>query len=113
MNQQELSDFVARVGIVDRVAAYRIRDEVTYLAVTVRFETPFKGSSYSDEKKVDNVEIAMPPDSGVNPGDVVSLSLGFKSPFGQRFNLALEATNGEEDDDVLEVMVEDGMKEGV
>jgi hypothetical protein len=54
--------------------------------------------------------LILPVDSGVNPGDVAVINVAFQSPFGQRFQPALEAsTNGEEDDDVLDVMVEDSL----
>ena len=92
---------IDRAGIVEGVKARRKNTEVVSLAVTVRFETMLVDSyAYSDDTVVDEVVFSVPPNSGVNPGDVVVMSLGFKSPFGQRFVPAL--TMSDELDDVDE-----------
>lgn len=102
--------FVSRPGIIDKVRAVRKAGEVVRLDVMVRVETEFAQSYYSDDKHVDEMSFSMPADSQVNPGDVVSINMQFASPFGERFQPALEASTTD-DDDVLEVEVEAGMIE--
>jgi hypothetical protein len=92
------STIVSRVGIVDAVAARRDSGEVKYLVASVRFETEIEDEySYSDKKRVDNVDIAVPVAAGVNPGDVVELHVQFISPFGQRFQPALTVSESDEE----------------
>jgi len=90
---------IERAGIVEGVKARRKNTEVVSLAVTVRFETMLVDSyAYGNtETQTDEVIFSLPPDSGVNPGDVVVMSLAMKSPFGQRFVPALTVSNEEDD----------------
>jgi len=105
--------YLTRAGIVDRVEAVRKSGEVLRLNVKVRVETEYSTQYYNDDKHIDEMVFSLPVDSGVNPGDLVSISMQFANPIGQRFQPALEAStvDEDEDDDVLEVMVEDGMIE--
>lgn len=98
------------VGIVDRVSAKRNNaGEVLRLETTVRIETKFETTYYGQDYQVDELVLSLPVDAQVNPGDVVAISMLFESPTTARFQPALEASNGDEDE--LEVMVEDGMVE--
>ena len=102
------SGWVNRPGVVEGVEAVRQGKEVLYLKTKLRFETEFKTAYYSDDNKVDEISIALPVDAAVNPGDVVALQIQFANPLGQRFVPALEVST---DEDVLDVMVEDGLIE--
>ena len=115
--------YLSRAGIVDRVEAVRNNaGEVLRLNLKVRAETEFQQLYYKNEKHVDELTFSVPVDSGINPGDLVAISMQFANPIGQRFVPALEASTVEdedddfdddEDDDVLEVMVEEGLIEEV
>lgn len=109
MIKTEETGFVSRPGIVDKVHARRKGGDVVRLDVMVRVQTEFPQTYYTDEAHVDEMMFSMPPDSRVNPGDVVSINMQFAAPFGQRFKPALEASTS--DDDVLEVEVEAGLIE--
>lgn len=101
--------FISTAGIVDKVEAKRNgAGDVLRLSVIVRVETDYAQTYYSENKHVDEIMLSLPVDSRVNPGDVASVTVAFQSPFGDRFRPALEVSNGD-DDDVLDVMVEDGM----
>lgn len=100
-----MEQHISRAGIVDAVSARRRNSEVVSLAVNVRFETMLVDRyAYGDSStQTDEVVFSVPPNSGINPGDVVVMELSFKSPFGQRFVPALsvgdeEAIDDEEDD---------------
>lgn len=85
-----------RIGIVDGVTAHRKDGNVSYLVAKLRFETDEKGIYYGDKNRVDNLEVAFPVGSPVNPGDLVELNLRVSSPFGARFAPALEAGSSDE-----------------
>ena len=87
--------YIQRIGIVDAVKAKRKdsseQREVMFLTATVRFETELEtGANYGDKHRTDVVEIAVGAREGVNPGDLVAMTLTFTSPTGQRFQPALE-----------------------
>ena len=90
---------IERAGIVEGVSARRKNSEVVSLAVTVRFDTMLMDSyAYGENStQIDEVTFSVPPNSGINPGDVIVMTLGSKSPFGQRFVPAL--TVGEDDEE--------------
>ena len=99
---------ISRAGIVEGVKAKRKGSEVVSLAVSVRFDTMLIDEyayGSSGETKVDEVQFHVPPNSGINPGDVVVINLDFKSPFGQRFVPALTVGDDnpadELDEDIL------------
>lgn len=100
-----MSEQISRAGIIDGVTARRKNDgnEVVSLGVKVRFDTYLnKTYNYGEQKtEVDEVMFSMPPNSNVNPGDVVVMTLDFKSPFGQRFVPALTMSD-ENPADVLD-----------
>lgn len=87
-------EHISRVGIVDSVSARRHGGEVKHLRVRVRVEADVPSAEWvaSGETKVqiDEISLSLPVESGVNPGDIVVLSASFKSPFGERFQPALE-----------------------
>jgi hypothetical protein len=90
---------ITRAGIVEGVSARRKNKEVVSLAVNVRFDTMLVDSYAYGEgtTQTDEVSFSLPPNSGVNPGDVVVMDLTFKSPFGQRFVPALSVGDNEEE----------------
>ena len=112
-------------GTIDKVRAIRHNEEVTYLVATVHVafnkDDGFVGT-YGGEVTAD-LDIPIDIRSGINPGDLVVLTMGVVPPHTQRFVPALEVGDPEvdedadvfdvDDDDVLDVMVEDGMKEEV
>ena len=107
-------------GTVDKVRAIRHNEEVTYLIATVHVafdkDDGFVGT-YGGDVTAD-LDIPIDVRSGINPGDLVVLTMGVVPPHTQRFVPALEVGEPEEthdgdvlDVEVLEVNVEDGMKE--
>ena len=102
---------MTRAGIVDKVRAVRndTSGDVVRLEATVRIETSFErawgGKMYADE-----IVVSLEPTSNVNPGNIVGINIMFDDPMGQRFQPALETSTVDEDGEVLDVMVEDGMK---
>ena len=114
---QPLTEACGFVGIVDKVRAIRRQGEVNHLVATVHIKLgeEFKGEYGGDVTM--ELDVRLPITSQVNPGHVVQVSFAFADPFGARFNPALEAgaveddDDDDDDDDVLEVNVEDGMKE--
>ena len=91
-------------GTVDKVRAIRSnKDEVLRLEVTVHIPTVFDNPYYGSDKVADDIIMSVPFDSDVNPGDLAVLSISFGSPQGQRFQAALEASNG--DDNGVEILV--------
>ena len=87
---------IERTGIVEAVKAMRKDNkDVKYLAVNVRFETELKGTYYNEDIKIDSVDLSVSPLSGVNPGDVVAMTIDITNPLGQRFVPALEVSTNE------------------
>lgn len=98
-------------GVIDKVRAIRKDEQVQYLIATVHVafdkDDGFVGS-YGGQVTAD-LDIPIDVRSGINPGDLVVLTMGVVPPHTQRFVPALEV--GEPDEDVLDVMVEESMKE--
>ena len=94
-----MSDSISRVGIVDKVEAVRQKKEVVRLDVTIRVETMLASIHYGEDLHTDHYKVAMPPDSPVNPGDIVAVSFEFQSPFRQRFVPALDVSNGDDEEE--------------
>lgn len=91
MNTHEpKTEYLYQVGIVDGVKAIRKDKTVLRLEATVRIETEYETSYYGDEPQIDTVLVSLPVDSGVNPGDIATVSMSFVSPDVQRFVPALE-----------------------
>lgn len=91
--------FIVRAGIVDKVEAVRNNSgEVLRLALKVRAETEYQEIYYSDKKHVDEISVSVPVDAGINPGDLVSITMTFANPVGQRFAPALEVSNDNDED---------------
>lgn len=105
-------------GVIDKVRANRNNSEVTHLIATVHVEFSkddgFIGM-YGGNVTAD-LDIPIDVRSGINPGDLVVMTMGVVPPHTQRFVPALEVGNDkaedledEDDDDVLDVMVEQSM----
>ncbi len=87
-------------GIVEGVKAHRIDGEVENLTATLRFvRSDYKANKWDKENMVDIVIVSLPPDSPVNAGEAVIMSLAFASPEGQRFAPALPVGSVSDDDD--------------
>ncbi len=83
---------IERIGIVDAVLAKRKGSDVKYLEANIRFHTDLDSDyNYGEDKRIDNISVAFPVSTGINPGDVVELTLRVTSPLGARFAPALTA----------------------
>jgi len=106
-----------RQGMVKSVTVREYEGEAKFLRVTIKAPTDLPVAEWqSSDKKpvhVDELNVALPLTAKVRPGDVVAFRIQINAPFreDQRFQLALDV--GESDEEVLEVMVEDAMKEGI
>ncbi len=87
-------------GIVEGIKAHRIDGEVENLVATLRFERKeYRTDKWDKSNKVDMVNVSLPPDSPVNAGEAVIMSLAFASPEGQRFAPALTVGASDYDDE--------------
>ncbi len=80
---------ITRIGIIDGVKAMRKGKEVKHLVAKMRFETDLEGAYYGDDDKVDEIEVSFPVSSGINPGDLIELTVRVTSPTTARFVPAL------------------------
>ena len=107
---------VNRQGMVKTVTVREYEGEAKFLRVTIKAPTTLPVAAWQSGSKetphVDEFDIALPLTAKVRPGDIVAFRVQISTPFieSQRFQLALDV--GESSDDVLEVMVEDAMREG-
>jgi len=108
-----MSEFI-RQGMVKTVTVREYEDEAKYLKVTIKAPTdlPIAGwvsSSSKTSRHVDEIQMAVPLDTILNPGDVVAIHVQINAPYaeGNRFLPALEV--GDTESDVLNVMVEESM----
>lgn len=78
-------------GVVDSVKAVRQSgtDEVLHLRATIHFDASKEFTNTYGGGVTMDWDLPIPVDSGINPGDVVSVELSILSPFGQRFAPAL------------------------
>ena len=87
-------------GIVEGIKAHRIDGEVENLIATLRFvREDYRTDKWDKSNKVDMVNVSLPPDSPVNAGEAVIMSLAFASPEGQRFAPALTVGSASDYDD--------------
>jgi len=95
---QPLTEACGFNGIVDKVRAVRVNDEVNHLEATIHIKLgeEFKGS-YGGAVTME-LAVRLPVTSQVNPGHVAQVSLAFMDPFGARFNPALEMGENEEEE---------------
>ncbi len=85
-----MSNHYIMTGVVEGVRAQRIGDHVEHLTASLRFEREdYRSNKWDKEKRIDHMDVALPPDSPVNAGDEVVMSLSFDAPEGQRFIVAL------------------------
>ena len=104
---------VVRQGMVKAVRVREYEDEAKFLVVQIKAPTqlPVAGwqSSSNTSRHIDEIDIAVPLDTAVRPGDVVAIHIQISNPFteGARFRPALEV--GATESDVLDVMVEESM----
>jgi len=108
---------VTRQGMVKTVTVREYEDEAKYIRVTIKAPTELPVAAWqtssSNARHVDEIDMAFPLDAIVRPGDMVAFRVQIVSPVVEstRFRPALEAsfTEAHDLDDVLDVMVEDGM----
>lgn len=82
---------VKQAGIVDTVRAVRDNeDNVMYLIAGVHMDFDKEYKNQYGTLVTKEWEQVLPIDSGVNPGDVVTMVVSFNNPFGQRFQPALD-----------------------
>jgi len=107
-----MNEFI-RQGMVKTVTVREYEDEAKYLQVTIKAPTdlPVAGwqSNSNTNRHVDEIQMAVPLDVVLNPGDVVAIHIQINAPYaeGNRFRPALEV--GDTEADVLDVMVEKSM----
>ena len=107
---------VTRQGMVKTVTVREYEDEPKYIRVTIKAPTELPvaawQSSSSQNRHVDEIDMAFSLDAQVRPGDFVAFRVQIVSPVVEsaRFQPALEASVSAASD-VLDVNVEDGMKE--
>lgn len=112
-----LSEGIQRAGIVKSVRVRDYENEAKFLVVEIKNLTTLPKaqwqSSSDDSLHVEEFSIVMPLDAQVRVGDLCHTTVIIDAPFteAQRFRPALEVGEPIEDDDVLEVMVEEGMKD--
>ena len=109
---------VTRQGMVKTVTVREYEDEAKFIKVTIKAPTELPlaqwQSGSGNNRHTDEIDMAFPLDAQVRPGDMVAFRVQIVSPVVEstRFRPALEATFAEAgNDDVLDVMVEDGMIE--
>lgn len=109
---------IIRQGMVKTVTVREYEDEAKFLRVSIKSPTDLPLAAWSSAssgvtRHVDEFDIALPLNAHVRPGDLVAFRVQITQPYNeeQRFQLALDV--GQDDDDVLEVNVEDGMIEEV
>lgn len=89
---------IERVGIINGVSAKRNNstENVVFLQAEVRLVTDLPTEySYDDKTRTDVMNISFPVSSGIQAGDVITVTVETASPVGERFPAALEASVSE------------------